>query len=243
MERELKSTGQKYSEKHSNVICWDIWLGRRGHNKWRQGMWGGPRRWAERNMQWRKPDEGSRHQRKKIVKDSYIYGILLSVCEIHWRLESEDPRWIEVTKQITEEKIRILICCCLSWDYCVLSVCEELLALFLEIYEKQLSLYWHRTKLDVTCFLNCYDNSVGSFENFLVVVWKWAHQKRTGNAQPEQRFKWSCIFLLCCCSYSCLVLQLKRRKTMANCLFLFNCWMQAQGICSLKDIHVDLDSS
>lgn len=40
-----------------------------------------------------------------------------------------------------------------------------------------------------------------------------------------------------------LFFQLKRRKTMANCQFLFNCWMKVQGIYFLKDIHVDLDAS
>lgn len=60
--------------------------------------------------------------------------------------------------------------------------------------------------------LKLHDNTVGSFEKFLVIVWKWAHQKWTGNAQQEQRFKWSCIFLLCCCSYSCLVLSAEKKE-------------------------------
>lgn len=208
MDRELKNTEILGKAQKSSLLGY--MTGRRRHNMWRQGMWGGP--W--RNMQQRKSDEGSRHQGKKIVKDSYMCRIVLSASETHCMFESEDPRWIGVSKQITEEKIS-------GFGYvaafhCALSVCGESLALFLEIYEKQLSLYWHLTNLDVTYFLGCYDNNVGSFEKFLVIVWKWAHQKWSGNAQQEQRFKWSCIFLLCCCSYSCLVLQLKRRKTMAK---------------------------
>lgn len=178
-------------------------------------MWGGPWRWAERNTQWRKPDEGSRHQGKKIVKDSYMYRILLSVRETYQRLESEDPRWIGVSKQITEEKIRNLIYCCLSWDHCALSVCGESLALFLEIYEKVESLL-ASYKPGCNLLFKLLWQYCGSFEKFLVIVWKWAHHKWTGNAQQEQGFKWSCIFLLCCCSYGCLVLQLKRRKTMTK---------------------------
>lgn len=96
MDRGLKNTGQKYWEKHSKVVCWDIWLWGKGHDKWKQVMWGGPWKWTERNMQQRKSDEGSRDIKgRKGVKDSYICRILLSVGETGLNLKIPDEQELE----------------------------------------------------------------------------------------------------------------------------------------------------
>lgn len=146
------------------------------------------------------------------VKDSYIYRILVSVCGTYWSLNLDTPNEEELAVDYRRNNQNLDMLLLIMGLLCNISMWGVMGFSFRDLWNKELSLSWHVPTLDVPCFLNCYDNAVGSFEKFLVIAWKWVHWKWIWNVQQEQRLNVLVFFLLRCCSCGCLAPSAKKKE-------------------------------